>query len=67
MPADGGIIEVAENVVGRVMETGRGRTLRVDPVAAVGVPGPGVGVVTAAIQLGSAIELHTELLTTTLM
>jgi hypothetical protein len=45
VPADGGVIKIAESVVGRVMETSRGRALRVDPVAAMGVPGPGVGVV----------------------
>ena len=46
VPGDGGVIEVADGVVGRVMETSGGRALRVDPVAAVSVPGPGVGVVT---------------------
>ena len=57
MPADGGIIKIIEGVVGRVMESSGSRSLRIDPIATVGVPDPGVGVeAESTIELGIIIE-----------
>ena len=51
MPLDRRIVKIVPDVVSRVMQTSRLRTFRVDPIAAVSVPGIQVGIVPGQLAL----------------